>query len=63
MQEAWNINNDLLLRILAMLIGAGSDTTSTVLQNFFKTMALHPQVVLSAQNSNCIAMLVCASSF
>lgn len=35
-----------------MLIGAGSDTTSTVLQNFFKIMALHPHVVASAQKGS-----------
>lgn len=38
-----------------MLIGAGSDTTSTVLQNFFKVMALHPHVTASAQKgSQCL---------
>ena len=35
-----------------MLIGAGSDTNCTVLQNFFKIMALHPHVVAYAQKAN-----------
>lgn len=31
-----------------MLIGAGSETTSSVLQSFFKIMALHPEVMRKA---------------
>ena len=37
------------MNILAMLIGAGSDTTSSVLQTFFKVMALHPQAATTAR--------------
>jgi Cytochrome P450 len=51
-QEAKNIDDGLVLGILAMLIGAGSDTTSTVLQNFFKIMALHPHVAACAQKGS-----------
>lgn len=32
-----------------MLLGAGSDTTSAVLQNFFKVIALFPQAGQHAQ--------------
>lgn len=31
--------------MLAMLLGAGSDTTSAMMQLFFKAMALHPEKV------------------
>ena len=31
-----------------MLIGAGADTTSSVLQSFFKVMALHPEFIQKA---------------
>lgn len=48
-QQAEQVDDGLVLGVLAMLIGAGSDTTSTVLQNFFKIIALHPEVVAAAQ--------------
>ena len=32
-----------------MLIGAGADTTGTILQGFFKIMALHQDAVREAQ--------------
>ena len=32
-----------------MLIGAGADTTGTILQGFFKIMALHQNAVREAQ--------------
>jgi cytochrome P450 len=48
-QEAENIDNGLVLGILTMLTGAGSDTTSSVLQYFFKAMVLHPEAAAAAQ--------------
>lgn len=36
------------VQILAMLIGAGADTTASVLQGFFKIMALNPGAVQKA---------------
>jgi cytochrome P450 len=36
--------------ILAMLLGAGSDSTSAVLQIFFKVAALHPAETSIAQD-------------
>ena len=36
------------VHILAMLIGAGTDTTAAVLSHFFKIMALHPEAVSKA---------------
>jgi cytochrome P450 len=46
--QGWNenlVDDEETKKILAMLIGADSDTTSSVLQTFFKVMALHPDVV------------------
>ena len=37
------------VHILAMLIGAGADTTGTILQGFFKIMALHQDAVREVQ--------------
>ncbi|KIM97325.1 hypothetical protein OIDMADRAFT_130257, partial [Oidiodendron maius Zn] len=45
-QEA--LNDEQVTHILAMLIGAGADTTSSVLQTFFKIMALQPAAVKKA---------------
>ncbi|KIN03249.1 hypothetical protein OIDMADRAFT_120288 [Oidiodendron maius Zn] len=42
------LDNEQVLHILAMLIGAGSETTSSILQSFFKIMALHPECVKKA---------------
>lgn len=47
-QEEEDIDDDRACDILAMLIGAGADTTSSYLQSFFKVMALHPEVVRKA---------------
>lgn len=47
-QEKEDIGDDEALHILAMLVGAGSETTSSVLQSFFKIMALHPEVIKKA---------------
>jgi cytochrome P450 len=47
-QEEENIDDEKACDILAMLIGAGADTTSSYLQSFFKVMALHPQVMQKA---------------
>ena len=33
-----------------MLIGAGADTTASVLQSFFKIMALNPEAVRKAHD-------------
>ena len=48
-QEQEHIDDDQACNILAMLIGAGADTTSSYLQSFFKVMALHPEVWEKAQ--------------
>ena len=52
-QEEEKISDERACDILAMLIGAGSDTTSSYLQSFFKVMALHPEVVHKAQKGMC----------
>ncbi|KAL8929255.1 MAG: hypothetical protein Q9208_001338 [Pyrenodesmia sp. 3 TL-2023] len=43
------LDEEAILNILAMLLGAGSDTTSAALQTFFKIMALHPDAVTTVQ--------------
>ena len=48
-QEEELMGDDRVCDILAMLIGAGSDTTSSYLQSFFKVIALHPHVMHKAQ--------------
>ena len=47
-KEKEDIDDTQAVDILAMLIGAGADTTSSVLQSFFKVMALHPDVMQTA---------------
>jgi cytochrome P450 len=42
--------------LLAMLLGAGSDTTSAALQIFFKVMANHPQELKTAQEGNILTI-------
>ncbi|KIW24687.1 uncharacterized protein PV07_10388 [Cladophialophora immunda] len=49
LQDDKTVDDEESMNILAMLIGAGSDTTSSVLQTFFKVMALHPEAVSMAQ--------------
>ncbi|KAK4203561.1 cytochrome P450 [Triangularia verruculosa] len=49
LQDSQTVDDEQAMNILAMLIGAGSDTTSSVLQTFFKVMALHPSAVQMAQ--------------
>ena len=46
------LDNEQVLHILAMLIGAGSETTSSILQSFFKIMALHPECVKRAHEGS-----------
>jgi cytochrome P450 len=48
-QDDKAVDDEQAMNILAMLIGAGSDTTSSVMQTFFKVMALHPLAVSMAQ--------------
>ncbi|KAJ5088543.1 cytochrome P450 [Penicillium angulare] len=48
-QKKEDISDERACDILAMLIGAGADTTSSYLQSFFKVMALHPEVSQKAQ--------------
>ncbi|KAI0406241.1 cytochrome P450 [Xylaria palmicola] len=48
-QDDENIDDEKAMNILAMLIGAGADTTSSVLQSFFKVMALNPDAARTAQ--------------
>lgn len=54
-QDKEGIDNERAMDILAMLIGAGSDTTSSVLQSFFKVMALNPAAARTAQKGNWLA--------
>lgn len=58
MQEEENIDDDRACDILAMLIGAGADTTSSYLQSFFKVMALHPEVVRKANGGTAVHLTV-----
>jgi cytochrome P450 len=53
-QEQEGINDEKAIDILAMLIGAGADTTSSVLQSFFKVMALHPEAMKRAQDGRLV---------
>lgn len=48
-QRRDHFDDDVAVHILAMLIGAGTDTTAAVLSNFFKIMALHPSAAARAQ--------------
>ncbi|KAI0445690.1 cytochrome P450 [Xylaria telfairii] len=48
-QDKEGIDDEKAMHILAMLIGAGADTTSSVIQSFFKVMALNPGAALTAQ--------------
>jgi hypothetical protein len=50
LQQDKVVDDEEAMNILAMLIGAGSDTTSSVLQTFFKVMAIHPAAVSMAQS-------------
>ncbi|KAI9831874.1 MAG: hypothetical protein M1826_002906 [Phylliscum demangeonii] len=50
MQAETDIADEPAADILAMLIGAGSETTSSAVQWFFRAMALHPDVLRSAQD-------------
>ncbi|KAI9792802.1 MAG: hypothetical protein M1816_001534 [Peltula sp. TS41687] len=47
-QRQENIDDEKAADILAMLIGAGAETTSSTLQWFFQVMALHPEAVRKA---------------
>ncbi|KAH6658466.1 cytochrome P450 [Truncatella angustata] len=48
-QKNENINDDQAIGILGMLIGAGADATSSILQTFFKIMAMNPGAFRAAQ--------------
>lgn len=48
-QDEEDIDDEKAINILAMLIGAGADTTSSVLQSFFKVMAMNPDAQRAAQ--------------
>jgi cytochrome P450 len=48
MKASDSTDDEASLNMLAMLPGAGSDTTSAMMQLFFKTMALHPEKVALA---------------
>lgn len=48
-QAEEGISDDNVCDILAMIIGAGAETTCSVLQTFFKVMALHPEAMQKAQ--------------
>ncbi|KAI1080918.1 cytochrome P450 [Whalleya microplaca] len=48
-QENEEIDDDQAIGILGMLIGAGADAPSSVLQTFFKIMAMNPKALRAAQ--------------
>jgi cytochrome P450 len=48
-QNEEGIDDEKAINILAMLIGAGADTTSSVLQSFFKVMAMNLDAQRAAQ--------------
>ncbi len=48
-QEAEGIDDEQAINILAMIIGAGAETTSSMLQSFFKVMAMNPKAQRRAQ--------------
>jgi cytochrome P450 len=48
-QSQEGLGEEQILHILAMLIGAGADSTSSVLQGFFKIMALQPEAMSKAR--------------
>lgn len=43
------IDEEMTIGILGMLIGAGADAVSSVLQTFFKIMAMNPEAFRAAQ--------------
>lgn len=47
-----NIDENMTIGILGMLIGAGADAVSSVLQSFFKIMAMNPRAFRAAQEGN-----------
>lgn len=60
-QETEGIDDEKAVNILSMLIGAGADTTSSVLQSFFKVMALNPEAVRAAKEGT-ILTFYCVTS-
>lgn len=48
-QEKEGLDEEKTADVLALLIGAGAETTSGTIQWFFEIMALHPEVVQKAQ--------------
>ncbi|KAL8718102.1 MAG: hypothetical protein Q9225_004724 [Loekoesia sp. 1 TL-2023] len=49
-QQKDNIDDSAACDILAMIIAGGGHTTSSILQSFFKLMALHPDTVRKAHS-------------
>ncbi|KAK7752340.1 hypothetical protein SLS62_005676 [Diatrype stigma] len=49
-QKDENIDDDQAIGIVGMLIGAGADATSSILQTFFKIMAMNPGALHAAQD-------------
>ncbi|KAL9106099.1 MAG: hypothetical protein Q9227_008844 [Pyrenula ochraceoflavens] len=49
-QKQENLSDDQISDTLAVLLGGGADTSTSILQTFFKIMALHPEVMRSAQS-------------
>ncbi len=56
-REDENIDDGMAIGILSMLIGAGADATSSVLQSVFKIMAMNPRVFRTAQEGGCFLRL------
>ena len=44
-----DLDEQAIIDVLSMLLGAGADTISAYMQQFLKAMALHPETVAKAQ--------------
>lgn len=49
MKDASDLGEQAIIDVLSMLLGAGADTISAFMQQFFKAVALHPEVSQRAQ--------------
>ncbi|KAK6069366.1 cytochrome p450 [Seiridium cupressi] len=49
MTQGINLDDQAIIDVLSMLLGAGADTISGFLQQFFKAMAVNPEAVIRAQ--------------
>jgi cytochrome P450 len=49
LKQQEDITDEQAIHILAMLVAAGAETTSTYLKYFFKAVAMHPEAAAKAQ--------------